>query len=111
MATQQDLSRWRRRGNTTQRGLGHGHQALRRLLLPTALGTACPGPWYGPRSPRCTGLMTDPRRMDLDDRVPRALGGHSTVTGARICCQPCNRSSGARLGNQLRRKPRSLPVW
>jgi 5-methylcytosine-specific restriction endonuclease McrA len=97
-------SRYRRRGTTTQRGLGNGHQRLRTQLLPGALGTSCPGPWVGPRSPRCTGLMVDPKRMDLDDRVPRALGGRSTRDGARICCSACNRGAGARLGNAMRRR-------
>lgn len=104
----------RYRGNTTQRGLGAGHQAMRRRLLPAALGTRCPGPWTGPRSPRCTGLMTDPARMDLDDRIPRALGGTSTTTGGRICCTPCNRAHGARLGNRMRSRTRNaaaLPRW
>lgn len=114
MATQADLSRWKRRGTTTQRGLGAGHQALRKRLIPAALGTACPGPWHGPRSKHCTRIMTDPKRMDLDDRVPRAYGGTSTTTGARITCRACNRSAGARLGNQMRRArrtPLALPQW
>lgn len=99
------------RGTTTARGLGAAHQRLRRQLLPAALGTRCPGPWAGPRSTRCTGLMTDPARMDLDDRVPRVYGGTSYTTGARICCRPCNRGHGARLGNRLRarRTPRPAP--
>lgn len=93
---------------TTQRGLGAGHQAMRRLLLPTALNTHCPGPWTGPRSRRCTGLMTDPRRMDLDDRVPRVFGGRTTTTGGRICCSPCNRGHGAALGNRLRARRKAV---
>lgn len=104
----------RHRGTTTERGLGAAHQAMRRRLIPAALGTPCPGPWTGPRSPRCTGAMVDPARMDLDDRIPRALGGTSTTTGGRICCTPCNRSHGARLGNRMRARTRAetaLPRW
>jgi hypothetical protein len=103
-----------RRTTTTERGLGAAHQAMRRRLIPTALGTPCPGPWTGPRSKHCTGLMTDPRRMDLDDRVPRVFGGSTTTTGGRICCTPCNRGHGARLGNRLRahtRRAAVLPRW
>ena len=87
------------------------HRTLRARLLPAALGTICPGPWTGRRSPRCTVLMTQPRLMDLDDRIPRALGGTSTTTGARICCTACNRSAGARLGNRLRQRRAPLPTW
>lgn len=92
--------------NTTDRGLGYTHQKRRRQLLPAALNTPCPAA----TSPRCTGLMTDPRRMDLDHTIPRALGG---THGDRIICSPCNRSAGARLGNQLRRhtRQRALPQW
>lgn len=115
-AARPSASRWAARGTTTQRGLGHGHQAMRAALLPAAIGTPCPGPWSGPRSRRCTGLMTDPKRMDLDDRVPRMFGGRSTVDGARICCSPCNRGHGARLGNAQRTRRSEgrsdgLPVW
>lgn len=78
---------------------GWQHQKRRAALLPHAVGTPCPGPALGPRSPRCTGLMTDPRLMDLDHTTPAALGG---TAGDRIVCRYCNRSSGARLGNQLR---------
>lgn len=110
MATSRHLQQWARRGTTTQRGLGSGHQALRQKLLPAALGTRCPGPWSGRRSPRCTRVMADPKRMDLDDRLPRALGGRSTVHGARICCSPCNRGHGAAMGNRMRaaRRQRAL---
>lgn len=90
----------RSRLTTTQRGLGHLHQQRRAALLPAALGTPCPGPSFGPRSRRCTGLMVDPKRMHLDHTVARALGGKH---GDRIICAPCNTSSGARLGNALRR--------
>ena len=104
----------RPRGTTAERGLGSGHQALREQLLPAAYGQPCPGPWQGRRSPRCTQVMVDRRLMDLDDRVPRMLGGRSTVTGGRICCSPCNRSAGGRMGamvtNARRRRVR-LPVW
>jgi hypothetical protein len=118
MATRKQLQQWANRGTTTQRGLGGGHQALRERLLKSAYGTLCPGPWQGRRSANCTGTMTDRRRMDLDDRIPRIYGGTSTTTGARICCSPCNRGAGAALGNRRRsarrRTPQSrpkLPVW
>lgn len=112
MATARQLQRYQHRGTTTQRGLGAAHQKLRAQLLPAALGTHCPGPWTGPRSTKCTGLMTNPAHMDLDDRVPRAYGGRSTINGARMCCRSCNRGHGGRLSQQIRtakRKP--LPTW
>jgi hypothetical protein len=83
------------RGTTTERGLGYDHQRRRAALLPAAIGTHCP---LGV-SPRCTGLMTDPRLMQLDHSTPRALGG---TRGDRIVCASCNASAGATLGNQLR---------
>jgi hypothetical protein len=83
-------------GNTTARGLGWDHQKRRARLLPAALGTPCPI-----QGPRCDGIMTDPRRMDLDHSVPRALGG---TAGDRIVCSSCNRLLGAKLGNALRRQ-------
>ena len=83
---------------TAQRGLGYRHQQRRKALMPAALNTPCPGPFHGPRSPRCTGLMTVSKLMHLDEDPPRAL---ATPTRFRICCAPCNLSSGARLGNQL----------
>lgn len=120
MATARDLQRYRRRGKTSERGLDAAHQRLREQLLPAAYGTQCPGPWSGRRSSKCTGLMVDRRRMDLDDKLPRALGGHSARTGGRICCSSCNRSHGARFGNRSRAVRRralapsaaaDLPVW
>ena len=90
---------------TTQRGLGAAHQRRRKQMLPGALNTPCPGPLIGPRSSRCVGIMTHPRHMDLDEDPPRALGIPTTW---RICCAPCNRSAGARLGNQLARRTRVI---
>jgi hypothetical protein len=88
---------------TTERGYGYDHQRRRQALLPAALGQPCPGPAFGPRSPRCTGLMLNPKHMDLDHTTPKALGGRQ---GDRIVCSPCNRGSGARLGNAIRRATR-----
>lgn len=106
-------TRWPK-ASTTARGLGAPHRALRASLLPAAIGTPCPGPWQGRRSPRCTRIMVNPGLMDLDDRVPRYLGGRSYVDGARICCLRCNRSAGGRQGaiitNANRRRAR-LPTW
>ena len=116
-ATQRQLQQWARRGTTAQRGLGPAHQRLREQLLPAAYGTVCPGPYQGRRSPNCTGRMVNRGQMDLDDRIPRALGGRSTVHGGRICCSACNRGSGAAMGNRMRAKrrptrtPPALPVW
>ena len=102
MTSARDNQRWARRGTTTQRGLGADHQRRRRELLPDALGTPCPI-----AGPKCDGIMTAPRRLDLDHSHARALGG---VEGDRITCSPCNRGAGARLGNQMRRTQRSTRV-
>lgn len=111
MATDAALARWKRRGNTTQRGLGHAHQALRQRLLPAAIGTVCPGPWHGKRSPRCTRIMVDPKLMDLDDDPPRVFGPPQRW---RMCCTRCNRGAGAKLSNAMqaaRRQRARLPQW
>lgn len=103
--TPRDLQRWARRGTTTQRGLGTDHQRRRRQLLPIWLGQPCP---IG--GPKCDGIMTDPKRMDLDHRTPRALGG---TRGDRMACVPCNRGAGAALGNRMRasgRPPMAAPT-
>lgn len=93
----------------TERGYNHAHRKRRAQLLPMSIGTMCPLRI----SPNCTGLMTDPSRMDLDHSVPRALGGS---VGDRMVCSPCNRSRGASLGNRLRRGVPPIPrvtsqVW
>lgn len=92
--TERNAWRSRQRGTTTQRGLGSDHQRRRAALLPAAIGTRCPI-----AGPRCDGIMTNPKRMDLDHSTPRVLGGQH---GDRITCSPCNRSTGATLGNRLR---------
>ena len=81
-------------------GLRYEHQQERERLLKLAMFTHCPGPSFGPRSPRCVGLMADRKHMDLDHMQARALGG--AAGPRRIICTPCNRGSGARLGNALR---------
>jgi hypothetical protein len=83
-------------GSTTAKGLGWAHQQRRARLLPAAIGQPCPI-----RGPRCDGIMLDPRRMDLDHSLARALGG---TVGDRIVCSSCNRWLGAKLGNALRRQ-------
>lgn len=81
--------------STTQRGLGWEHQRLRARLLPHAYGTPCP---------LCGRAMLKGQDLDLDHATPRALGGG--LAGARIVHRHCNRSHGARLGNQLRTRTR-----
>ena len=80
------------RGTTTQRGLGAKHQADRkRLLARLRDGTPCP---------RCGQPMYRWQRLDRDHVVDRALGG--TDGPAVLSHQHCNRSAGARMGNQMR---------
>ncbi|HET6877728.1 MAG TPA: HNH endonuclease signature motif containing protein [Jatrophihabitans sp.] len=100
------------------------HRKLRARLLPAAIGTPCP---LGV-SPHCTGLMTDPSRMQLDHIVERANGGPTTEANCRIVCTPCNQRRGSQLGNRNARRardpqrppvphkipapsPRKLPRW
>jgi hypothetical protein len=82
----------RYRGTTAQRGLGADHQAdKKRLLAQHRDGDPC---W------RCGGPMYKWQALDRDHVVDRALGG---ATGPAVLAHAsCNRSAGARLGNQLR---------
>lgn len=100
MVTKRDMQRWKRRGTTTQRGLGHEHRKIRALLLSAAIGHPCPI-----QGPRCDRIMRDPKRMQLDHSVPRILGG---TRGDRIVCMPCNAGLGAALGNRLRARSRRV---
>lgn len=89
-----------RRGSSTARGYDHTHRKTRTALLPHAIGTMCPGANGGTyRSPRCDGVMSDPRRMQLDHTVPLAMGGGRASV---ICCTPCNTGAGAAMGNRMR---------
>jgi len=110
MATARDQQRWARRGTTAQRGLGPPHRKRKDELVPAALGTMCPGPWHGPRSPRCVGVMVSRKQMDLDEDPPRAI---APPVRWRICCYPCNRGAGARMGNTMRARARRAQrrVW
>lgn len=75
---------------TTQRGLGADHQRRRAQLLPAAIGTACP---------LCEKTMTADQALDLDHSTARAID--ATSVGDRIVHASCNRSAGARLGNEI----------
>lgn len=100
------------------------HRKLRARMLPAAIGKPCPLRI----SPKCTGLMTDPARMQLDHIVERVNGGPTTQANCRIVCAPCNQRRGAQLGNRNARRarhaqspreprndsappPRKLPQW
>lgn len=98
-----------------------GHRELRARMIPSAIGSMCPARV----SPKCTGIMTNPRLMQLDHVVARALGGPTTRDNCRIICGPCNHWLGAKLGGLVtserhgaNRHPaphphpqRTLPQW
>ena len=71
---------------TTERGYGVEHQKRRALLLPAAIGTACP---------LCFEAMLADQALDLDHSV--ALVDDASSLGDRIVHARCNRSAGARL--------------
>lgn len=82
----------RYRGTTAQRGLGSPHQAdKKRLLAMHRDGDPC---W------RCGQPMYKSQALDRDHVVDRVLGGAEGP--AVLAHRSCNRSAGARLGNQLR---------
>jgi 5-methylcytosine-specific restriction endonuclease McrA len=75
---------------TTERGLGGAHQAARRAAM-KALRDGDPCALCG------HGMHRD-QALDLDHAIPRALGGADGPL--RLAHARCNRSAGARLGNQ-----------
>lgn len=78
-------------GTTKERGLGADHQADRKRLLALLRdGDPC---W------RCGQPMYRSQPLDRDHIVDRALGG--ALGPAVLAHRWCNRSAGARLGNQL----------
>jgi len=86
-----------RRGSTTQRGYGARHQALRRALLPKAIGTPCS---------RCKKPMLSGQEIDLDhdddDRSVYRGFSHSE----------CNRKAGGVKSQRPRNpKPRGATRW
>ncbi len=95
---------------TTQRGYGTEHQRIAQALKRAAIGTECPGPADGPRSPNCVGIMRSVRDMDADHGRPLSKGG---TRADRVCCKACNRSHGGRLGaektNASKRTVRANP--
>ncbi len=88
------VPRWQ--GTTTQRGLGSFHVAdKKRLMALHRDGDPC---W------RCGQPMYKWQQLDRDHVIDRALGG---VQGPAVLAHAsCNRSAGARLGNQLQPPPR-----
>jgi len=84
--------RQRHRGTTTERGLGHKHVTdRRRLLAQHRDGDLC---W------RCGQPMYKWQALERDHIVDRARGG---ADGPAVLAHAhCNRSAGARLGNQMR---------
>jgi hypothetical protein len=87
----------------TKAAYGYAHRKRRAALLPFALGTRCP---IG--GPKCDGVMTNPRRMQLDHSVPVVYGG---LVGDRIVCMPCNAGMGQALAVQRRSPDRkATPV-
>ena len=82
----------RYRGTTEQRGVGHAHRAdKKRLKALLRDGEPC---W------RCGQPMYKWQELDRDHIVDRALGGAQGP--AVLAHASCNRSAGAKLGNQLR---------
>jgi hypothetical protein len=85
-------------GTTEQRGLGAAHRADKeRLLAMHHDGDPC---W------RCGEPMYKSQELDRGHIIDRALGG--TDGPAALEHAACNRSAGARLGNQL--QPRAIMV-
>jgi hypothetical protein len=92
-----------RRGSSSARGYGYGHQQLRKALLPYAYGQPCP---------RCGETMLPGQRLDLDHTDDRA--GYRGMAHAT-----CNRRAGADKRNAQSRgevarpttRPRTSRAW
>lgn len=96
-----------RRGNPTQRGLGHQHRAqvaaLKRAWVAEhgALPTACP---------RCGRPITPTNPLTGEHSLPRAQGGTRADV---LICLACNSSLGAQVrrtqGEPTPAPPRTVP--
>ena len=87
----------RKKKTTTEKGLGYAHQKARKAM-PAPKGDPCP---------YCRRPMWEGQLLDLDHAIPRAFNGGGALRWAHASC---NRSSGATLGNRLRKgKGRALP--
>jgi len=64
---------------------------------------------YGYWCPGLTGVGHPATQLEVDHIVPLALGGRD-LGNLRVLCAKCNRSRGARLGNDLRRAKSLAPV-
>src|SRR5438552_15817270 len=73
--------RRKRRGSTTQRGLGAEHQRLAKQVLNEE--TAC---WI------CGGRGTADDPLEVDHVVPRSKGGKTVRSNLRAAHASCNRS-------------------
>lgn len=91
----------RKTGDTrtmTERGLGWDHQKERQRAKDLLVdGTPCG---------LCSRGMYHWQALDLDHKIPRALGGIGGPT--RLVHRKCNRRAGARLGNKMRRRTRKV---
>ena len=95
------------RPTTTQRGLGHAHQAERRRQLAALRdGDPCARcELRGVYHPMYAALVTwrngrpVSAYLDLDDFPGRAYGGPQVK---RLSYRRCNRQAGSRLGNRMR---------
>jgi 5-methylcytosine-specific restriction protein A len=75
--------RRKRRGSTTQRGLGHAHQHLRKQVL--AEEKLC---WL------CGGPATGDDPLVADHVIPRSRGGATTRSNLRAAHASCNARRG-----------------
>lgn len=96
-------------GTTTQRGLGHAHQAdKRRLLAWLELHPGAPCLQRWPDGHVCGQPMYPWQALDRGHLLDRALGG---AAGPAILVHAhCNRSAGAAAGNRARRGRRRRRV-
>lgn len=99
---QRDYQRYRRRGTTTQRGLGwREHVTIGRQLLaqwkPGDPCARCGQPMWSRWTFDRNGNQVS--AIDVDDFPGRAYGGPQVK---RLSHRHCNRSAGARAGNRRR---------
>lgn len=77
----------------------HGHDLVRKALLPKAWGTPCPF---------CGKEMIEGQSLDLDHSAPIAIAGmHGGPL--RMAHSRCNRQAGGRLGYSRRFGGRGQP--
>ena len=67
---------------------------------------------YGVQEGMCKGCHNhfEIRQMDLDHKIPRAVGGHDSDDNLQLLCASCNRFKGKKTMDELRARLKELKI-